>query len=198
MFKSNGCCFRFFLKTASTLFCSVCWGNEFMQGKTKENEDDCFSISISTSSLTVCVCWLCSYWMITVIASQVFSALPIHRRRPPCSFVARSWTRRTCLANLTHICSSTEVMKMDRKYFLAWILGQSSADFQMHFFFSVLKPSVNFPLTDGKSSGIKITCRYTVVHKTEVIKNTLNPTWRPFTVPVRALCNGDYDRYDLN
>ncbi|XP_021361389.1 copine-8-like [Mizuhopecten yessoensis] len=35
---------------------------------------------------------------------------------------------------------------------------------------------------------------YTIVHKTEVIKNTLNPTWRPFTVQARALCNGDYDR----
>ncbi|ELT95706.1 hypothetical protein CAPTEDRAFT_3259 [Capitella teleta] len=35
---------------------------------------------------------------------------------------------------------------------------------------------------------------FTVCHKTEVIKNTLNPTWKPFTVPVRALCNGDYDR----
>ena len=36
--------------------------------------------------------------------------------------------------------------------------------------------------------------RFTVVHKTEVIKNTLNPTWKPFTVQVRSLCNGDYDR----
>ncbi|KAK7102331.1 copine-8-like [Littorina saxatilis] len=35
---------------------------------------------------------------------------------------------------------------------------------------------------------------YTVVHRTEVIKNTLNPTWHPLTVPVRQLCNGDYDR----
>uniref|UniRef100_A0A4W5RWZ6 Copine family member 9 n=1 Tax=Hucho hucho TaxID=62062 RepID=A0A4W5RWZ6_9TELE len=26
------------------------------------------------------------------------------------------------------------------------------------------------------------------------IKNTLNPVWQPFTIPVRALCNGDYDR----
>jgi len=36
--------------------------------------------------------------------------------------------------------------------------------------------------------------RYTVVHRTEVIKSDLNPTWRPFTVPVRTLCNGDLDR----
>ncbi|XP_060559061.1 copine-8-like isoform X2 [Ruditapes philippinarum] len=35
---------------------------------------------------------------------------------------------------------------------------------------------------------------YTVVHKTEVIKNTLNPTWKPFSVTARTLCNGDHDR----
>ncbi|XP_013408869.1 copine-8 isoform X2 [Lingula anatina] len=35
---------------------------------------------------------------------------------------------------------------------------------------------------------------FTVVHKTEVIKNTLNPNWNVFTIPVRSLCNGDYDR----
>lgn len=35
---------------------------------------------------------------------------------------------------------------------------------------------------------------YTVVHRTEVIKKTLNPTWKPITISVRALCNGDYDR----
>lgn len=26
------------------------------------------------------------------------------------------------------------------------------------------------------------------------MKNTLNPVWQPFSIPVRALCNGDYDR----
>nr|XP_047930029.1 copine-9 isoform X6 [Anser cygnoides] len=36
--------------------------------------------------------------------------------------------------------------------------------------------------------------RFTICHKTEVVKNTLNPVWQPFTIPVRALCNGDYDR----
>ncbi|XP_052779910.1 copine-8-like isoform X2 [Mya arenaria] len=35
---------------------------------------------------------------------------------------------------------------------------------------------------------------FTVVHRTEVIKKTLNPTWKPMTLSVRALCNGDYDR----
>lgn len=37
--------------------------------------------------------------------------------------------------------------------------------------------------------------RFTICHKTEVIKNNLNPVWQPFTIPVRALCNGDYDRW---
>ncbi|RZF34674.1 hypothetical protein LSTR_LSTR013162 [Laodelphax striatellus] len=45
---------------------------------------------------------------------------------------------------------------------------------------------------------------YTLVLKTEVKKWTLNPVWQPITVPVRTLCNGDYERslkfvcYDWN
>lgn len=35
---------------------------------------------------------------------------------------------------------------------------------------------------------------FTVVHRTEVIKRTLNPTWRTFTINIRLLCNGDYER----
>jgi hypothetical protein len=35
---------------------------------------------------------------------------------------------------------------------------------------------------------------YSVVYRSEVIKNTLNPTWKPFQLPVVELCNGDYDR----
>ncbi|CAB1315493.1 unnamed protein product [Coregonus sp. 'balchen'] len=42
-----------------------------------------------------------------------------------------------------------------------------------------------------------VSCRFTICHKTEVIKNTLNPVWQPFTIPVRALCNGDYDSHDF-
>lgn len=38
--------------------------------------------------------------------------------------------------------------------------------------------------------------RFTICHKTEVVKNTLNPVWQPFSIPVRALCNGDYERWD--
>lgn len=39
--------------------------------------------------------------------------------------------------------------------------------------------------------------RFTICHKTEVVKNTLNPVWQAFKIPVRALCNGDYDRWIL-
>ncbi|XP_063221312.1 copine-8-like isoform X2 [Bacillus rossius redtenbacheri] len=35
---------------------------------------------------------------------------------------------------------------------------------------------------------------YTVVHRTEVVKRSLDPRWRKFSIPVRLLCNGDYDR----
>ncbi|KAH9489380.1 Copine-8 [Bulinus truncatus] len=35
---------------------------------------------------------------------------------------------------------------------------------------------------------------YTVVHRTEEIKNTLNPTWKSFSIPLRTFCNGDYER----
>ncbi len=35
---------------------------------------------------------------------------------------------------------------------------------------------------------------YVVTHRTEVIKNCLNPCWKRFTVPLRTLCNGDLDR----
>ncbi len=31
------------------------------------------------------------------------------------------------------------------------------------------------------------------VYKTEVIKNTLNPTWNAFSLSVKDLCNGDYN-----
>jgi len=34
-----------------------------------------------------------------------------------------------------------------------------------------------------------------VVHKTEYVRKTLNPTWMTFTVLARTLCNGDWDRF---
>ncbi|XP_025940122.1 copine-5-like [Apteryx rowi] len=39
---------------------------------------------------------------------------------------------------------------------------------------------------------------FTICHKTEVVRNTLNPVWQAFAIPVRALCNGDYDRTQIN
>uniref|UniRef100_A0A667ZNI3 Copine Va n=1 Tax=Myripristis murdjan TaxID=586833 RepID=A0A667ZNI3_9TELE len=38
---------------------------------------------------------------------------------------------------------------------------------------------------------------FTICHKTEVVKNTLHPVWQAFSIPVRALCNGDYDSHDF-
>lgn len=35
---------------------------------------------------------------------------------------------------------------------------------------------------------------WTLVKRTEVIKNTLDPSWRPFDMTADALCRGDYDR----
>ncbi|XP_073233601.1 copine-3-like [Porites lutea] len=35
---------------------------------------------------------------------------------------------------------------------------------------------------------------FVVVHRTEVVKNNLNPRWKAFQIPVQQICNGDYDR----
>jgi len=46
--------------------------------------------------------------------------------------------------------------------------------------------------------------QYILVHRTEVIKNNLNPEWKPFRISIRTLSNGDDDRdlrfdvYDWN
>jgi hypothetical protein len=36
--------------------------------------------------------------------------------------------------------------------------------------------------------------KFAVVKKSEVVMNDLNPSWDGFTIPVRDLCNNDYDR----
>ncbi|CAF98784.1 unnamed protein product, partial [Tetraodon nigroviridis] len=33
-----------------------------------------------------------------------------------------------------------------------------------------------------------------LAHRTEVVKNNLNPTWRPFRIPLQSLCGGDVER----
>ena len=46
--------------------------------------------------------------------------------------------------------------------------------------------------------------KYILVHRSEFIKNTLDPDWKPFEISMRSLCNGDDDRdlrfdvYDWN
>ncbi len=46
-----------------------------------------------------------------------------------------------------------------------------------------------FVISKETSSG-----HYAVVHKSEVIKNNLNPTWAPASIAVRDLCNNNYER----
>ena len=52
----------------------------------------------------------------------------------------------------------------------------------------------------GKSDPFLIIYRsnenntFNPVHKTEVIKNTLNPVWKQMIIPARMLCAGDHDR----
>ncbi|KAG7468686.1 hypothetical protein MATL_G00145620 [Megalops atlanticus] len=36
--------------------------------------------------------------------------------------------------------------------------------------------------------------KWMLVHRTEVIKNTLDPVWKPLTMPLVSLCNGDVER----
>ncbi|KAM9774644.1 copine-3-like isoform 2-T3 [Syngnathus typhle] len=33
-----------------------------------------------------------------------------------------------------------------------------------------------------------------LAHRTEVVKDNLNPTWRPFRIPLQSLCGGDLDK----
>jgi hypothetical protein len=52
----------------------------------------------------------------------------------------------------------------------------------------------------GKSDPFVVLSRanedgsYTAAYKTEIIKKNLNPQWRPFTLKMNVLCNGDYAR----
>ena len=48
-----------------------------------------------------------------------------------------------------------------------------------------------FSLCESKLDG-KITT--SVVHTTNVEKNTLKPSWDKFTISLRTLCNGDIER----
>jgi len=43
------------------------------------------------------------------------------------------------------------------------------------------------PMHNGKISS-------TVVHRTNIVKNSLTPSWDSFSIGLRTLCNGDYER----
>ncbi|KAM4606674.1 copine-3-like [Polymixia lowei] len=40
----------------------------------------------------------------------------------------------------------------------------------------------------------KTECGWQLAHRTEVVKNNLNPTWRPFRIPLQSLCGGDMEK----
>ncbi|XP_059156094.1 copine-3-like [Physella acuta] len=44
---------------------------------------------------------------------------------------------------------------------------------------------ISQPVSDGS---------WQIAHRTEVIKNNLNPEWRPFTLRMKSICNGDMTR----
>lgn len=67
--------------------------------------------------------------------------------------------------------------------------GSSLASTALHSYAQLVESRVYFSISPRLSL-----CRFTICHKTEVVKNTLNPVWQAFKIPVRALCNGDYDR----
>ncbi|XP_075259122.1 copine-8-like isoform X3 [Convolutriloba macropyga] len=58
---------------------------------------------------------------------------------------------------------------------------------KMDWFLSKSDPYLEFSRCNEDNS-------FTVVHRTEVKKNTLNPNWAPFEVKSQTLCNGDIDR----
>ena len=84
---------------------------------------------------------------------------------------------------------------------MAYLLMNNTVYCVMHFFYSfsnvlvVSKICLAYRCFYNFYNLSYFTYSFTAVHKTEVIKNTLNPTWKPFKVLARVLCNGDYDRY---
>jgi hypothetical protein len=66
--------------------------------------------------------------------------------------------------------------------------------------FSVLAKNIDKKDFLGKSDGFLVFKRaaeggaWIAVHKTEVVKNSLNPVWKPITISLTQLANGDWDR----
>lgn len=83
-----------------------------------------------------------------------------------------NWTKKICLENLTPLWCFVDVMKTT---------GTNNEVFYIY-----VGPQLD--------SIYIFVSSFTVCYKTEVIKNTLNPNWKEIEVPVRTICNGDYDR----
>jgi len=73
--------------------------------------------------------------------------------------------------------------------------NHSTVDFTIHG-----KNLMNTKGWFGKSSPVLKLCRmagdsgFVTVYESEVVKKSLNPEWNPFSIKVRKLCNGDYQR----
>lgn len=84
----------------------------------------------------------------------------------------------------SYLVITAEELGMDRDEV---ILEMSGFKLDKKDFFGKSDPFLEiFKLTD--------TGNYTLVYKTDVIKDTLTPRWKKFTIPVRTFCNGDYER----
>ncbi|BES98349.1 Copine [Nesidiocoris tenuis] len=95
---------------------------------------------------------------------------------------------------LGHIIVSAEEMSTSKDELLLKVSGQN---LDKKDWFGKSDPFLEyFKSTEGGE--------FSLVHRTEVIKVTLNPSWKEFPISVRAFCNGDYDRsikvlcYDWN
>jgi len=58
---------------------------------------------------------------------------------------------------------------------------------KMNWFFAKSDPFLEISKSTESS-------RYILVHRTEFLKKTLNPRWKPFHLKAGSLCNGDYER----
>ena len=108
----------------------------------------------------------------SIVSSKQFSA------------VLRSKTNKgagTCFVTAEEITSNKEIVKLhfaakdlDKKDFL----GKSDPFMEISRFSQMV---------NGQS-------RSTIVHRTNIVKNNLNPSWSTFQISLKELCNGDYER----
>eukprot|EP00002_Diphylleia_rotans_P021306 TRINITY_DN414_c0_g1_i2.p1 TRINITY_DN414_c0_g1~~TRINITY_DN414_c0_g1_i2.p1 ORF type:complete len:454 (-),score=90.44 TRINITY_DN414_c0_g1_i2:226-1587(-) len=81
------------------------------------------------------------------------------------------------------------------------IYGEEVADSKMSLKLSFQAKNLEKKDFLGKSDPFLVINRkvgegnYQSIHKTEYIKQNLNPTWKPFTLTMSELCNGQTDRF---